>query len=252
MRIFLVQECFTEIIYAHISISICFCLSHNNQKSCLIYIFHVNYFKLEKLTNVHQVKSKGVWRSIPQGIGGLHNHSVLHPDRGVGLAKETGVTSSFVVVRTLAHILLTAHEQNKKFINQVWSKQCSGHFAFIHIFYIFMYKCYRVNQGCGQIIHVITDHCNVTLVASAKKWIIGFSDESVSMYSHFYCTLLSYSMGLSVSHILKFGQFGINQLFCVLSDWWFKTSKEKKKNHLKISYYILIIYSKDNYWKPKW
>lgn len=58
--IFLVQECFTEMIYAHISIFNGFCLSQNNQKSCLIYIFHVNYLKLEKLTNVHQVKSKGV------------------------------------------------------------------------------------------------------------------------------------------------------------------------------------------------
>lgn len=176
-------------IYAHISIFNGFCLSQNNQKSCLIYIFHVNYLKLEKLTNVHQVKSKGVWRSIPQGIGGLHNHSVLDPDRG--LAKETGVTSSFVVVRTLAHILLTAHEQN---------------------------TCHH-------------DHCNVTSVASPKKWIIGFSDESVSMYSHFYCTLLSYSMGLSIkciSHtqVCPVWNQSINPI-CVLSDWWFKISKEK-------------------------
>lgn len=138
LRIFLVQEFFTEIKYAHISIFIFngFCLSHTNQKSCLIYIFHVNSLKLGKLTNVHQVKSKGVWRCIPKGIGGLHNHSVLDPDRGVGLAKETGVCC--VVVWTLAYSLPTARKQNKKFINQVWSKQCRAFCFYTYILYFYI------------------------------------------------------------------------------------------------------------------
>lgn len=94
-------------------------------------------------------------------------------------------------------------------------------------------------------IHVITDHCNVTSVASPKKWIIGFSDESVSMYSHFYCTLLSYSMGLSVkciSHtqVCPVWNQSINPIW-VLSDWWFKTSKEKRTLKNIIIFLLFIV-----------